>query len=390
MVDKILHWGCLPAERDGGAVVNFYLWSKYYELFPMVEQYGIPKNIEELDPTAMPFISYLQGDKLGGQISEFMSRFGIPVVEAFHIAENICPHIEPIHNVGGKVILHQTVHWDNDQVFKCKLLNQLDHVVAPTVYAKKILTVKGKIKASNITVIPHGVDTRKFYPHKTLLRREWGLQNKPVILYCGRLDTWKGVHQLIKCFKPLIRDYNAVFIIRGEDFSKERKLDRIFSLIHKNNPNVIYLPEWEPPAFIEELMATCDIYVSPTGHEGFNVPLVEAMACGKSVLTTRLPNHEEILYGTDNPLMTPTVKVGVVNEEKDVLVPRSDEIYGGLKLLLEDPERCKLLGLKGRKNVMERFDLTQVAIKWHKLFNKMIPQNYDMSTEMVKVLVLET
>jgi len=386
LVDKILHWGPLWGERDGGAVVNYYLWSKYYELFPMVEQYGIPKNIEELDPTTMPFISYLQGDKLGGQISEFMSRFQIPVVEAFHIAENICPHIVPIHDVGGKVILHQTIHWDNDQVFKCKGLSHLDHIVAPTDYAKKILIVQGKVKASNITVIPHGVDTKKFYPHDTLLRREWGLEDKPVILYCGRLDTWKGVHQLISVFKPLIRDYNAVFIIRGEDFSREKKLDYIFSTIDKRNPNVIYLPQWESPSFIEELMATCDIYVSPTGHEGFNVPLIEAMSCGKAVLVTRLPNHEEILYGTDNLLMNPTVKVGVVNEVQDVLIPRSEELYGGLKMLLEDSERRKMLGYKGRKKAVEQFDLTNVTIKWHNLFNKLIPSDYNMDSEMTKSL----
>jgi len=300
----------------------------------MVEQYGIPKNLEELDPTAMPFISYLQGDKLDGQISEFMSRFQIPVVEAFHIAENICPHIIPIHDIGGKVILHQTIHFDNDQVFKCSILNELDHIVAPTVYAKKILTVVGKVKADNITVIPHGVDTKKFYPHQTLLRKEWGLEDKPVILYCGRLDTWKGVHQLISVFKPLIRDYNAVFIIRGEDFSREKKLHYIFSTIDKRNPNVIYLSQWESPSFIEELMAT-----------------------------------------------------GVVNEEQDVLVPRSEELYGGLKMLLEDPERCKMLGYKGRKKAMEQFDLTNITIKWHNLFNSLVGSQYSMDEEMSKALV---
>lgn len=386
MVNKILHFGPLWGEKDGGAVVNYYLWSKYYELFPMVEQYGIPKNIEELDPTAMPFISYLQGDKLGGQISEFMSRFEIPVVEAFHIAENIASHIDPIHDVGGKIILHQTIHWANDQVFKCTGLPYLDSIVAPTEYAKKILITEGKIKASNITVIPHGVDTRKFYPHETLLRREWGLEDKSVILYCGRLDTWKGVDQLIPCFKPLIEKYNAVFIIRGEDFSKDKKLDYIFTTISSRNPNVIYLPQWKSPAFIEELMATCDIYVSPTGHEGFNVPLVEAMACGKPVLATRLANHEEILRGTDNSLMTPSVKVGIVNETQDVLVPNSNTIFGGLTMLLNDPERCKLLGAVGRKKAVEQFDLTKITIAWHNLFNKLIPNDYDMNVEMVKVL----
>jgi len=138
---------------------------------------------------------------------------------------------------------------------------------------------------------------------------------------------------------------------------------------------------------MEELMATCDIYVSPTGHEGFNVPLIEAMACGKPVVTTNLDNHREILKGSTNDHLTmlPTkVKVGVVNEVQDVMVPESEYIYGALKWLLENKGEVGARGVAGRKHVLEKYDLRNVVVDWKKLFVELAPQDYNMESEMSK------
>jgi len=393
LVNKILHYGPFPDEKDGGQVVNFYLWRKYYEMFPLVEQYAVPKNVEELNPEAMPYISFFRGGKqlYPTTMMEFMRKFRIPIIEAFHIAENICPHIQPIHDIGGKIILHQTVHWESDRVFQGKLLPEIDWFVAPTRYAKEMITVHAKVNADRISVIPHGVDTNKFYPHESLLRREWGLEGRPVILYCGRIDSWKGLEQLYFTFTPLIRDYDAVIIVRGNTFKgvpKSEKLDYLLTTRANKDPkHLIYLRDWQPPDFIEELMNVCDIYVSPSGHEGFNVPLVEAMSCGKPIVTTKLANHSEILEGTGNRLLTPKVKVGVCDGVQDILVPNADNILGNLVMLIENPAERQELGTQGRNKALQEYNLDKIAVEWHKLFEGLVNKDYDMDKEEARRLL---
>jgi len=401
---KILWWGPHPNERDGGMIVTYYQLRKYNELFPLDEHYGIPKNYDELDPSVLPFVTYFgkqyvfdEGKRVEVMLSPFyMRKFGIPIVVAFHIAEAIDDYYGAIKEVGGFTVLWQTVHWENDQIFKSKTLSDLDFVVAPTKFAEQTLMTKGKVKRSHITTIPHGVPTDKFYPHESLLKTEMEIkEDSPIILYVGRLDLWKGVQQLIPCVKPLIRDYNATFIIRGgpRNLEKSKELDYIFTTM-ANKPayknNFIYLPDWQSPAFMEELMNMCDIYVSPSAHEGFNVPLIEAMSCMKPVVTTDLANHREILSGTGNEatLLVPKVDVGLVNELQTLRVPSVDNILGALVGLIENPEERKVRGIAGRKKVLAEYDLANVCTNWKKLFHQILPENYDMNVELAKRMLL--
>ena len=402
---KILWFGPHPRELDGGAVVTYYQLLKYNELFPLDEHYGIPKNFDELDPNVLPFVTYLnqmytfdeKGEKKPIALAPFyMRQHGIPICVAFHIAEAIDGYYGAIREVGGFTVLWQTVHWVNDQIFKSKALPYLDHVVAPTKFAEQTLMITGKVKRNHITYIPHGIPTDKFYPHESLLKNELGIkENSPVILYCGRLDMWKGIQQLIPCVKPLIRDYNATFIIRGgpRNLEKSKELDYIFTTM-ANKPaykrNFIYLPEWQSPAFMEELMSICDIYVSPSSHEGWNVPLGEAMSCMKPVVTTDLPNHREILSGTGNEstLLVPKVEVGTVNDVQTLKVPSVDNILGALTWLLENPEERKVRGIAGRQKVLQEYDLANVCTSWKKLFHQIVPENYNMDDELAKRMLL--
>ena len=393
---KILYWGPTPDELDGGAVVADYLWRKYYEMFPLDELYAVPKNVEELNPQRLPFVTFLKGDKHGlyreggklAGMAEHMTRHNIPLLVAFHIAESIGPHVFPIHEVGGVSILYQTIHWANDQVFTCKELPHINWFVTPTDYAKEVLCRVGKIPTKRVSVIPHGVDVDKFYPHNGMLRNEFGIKDdQPVILYCGRLDLWKGIHNVIPSIRPLVQDYNAVFIIRGgvRQLEKSREMDYLFTtLANKYKRNVIYIPQWMPPEYMEELMASCDIYLSNSGHEGFNVPLVESMACGRPVLTTDLANHREIVGGTRNELhlLTPTEQVGIVNETQPVKVASAQLIYGALRQLLDNPEEREVCGMQGREKVLQQYDLRKVCSDWHKLFYTLIPDDYDLHAVM--------
>jgi len=52
-----------------------------------------------------------------------------------------------------------------------------------------------------------------------------------------------------------------------------------------------YIPDEE----LQEFYSACDVYVSASLWEGFNLPLAEAQACGKPVVAFDLCSHPEVV-----------------------------------------------------------------------------------------------
>ena len=46
---------------------------------------------------------------------------------------------------------------------------------------------------------------------------------------------------------------------------------------------------------LKEYYTSCDVYVTASTWEFFNLPLLESMSCGKPVLVSDLPVHQEII-----------------------------------------------------------------------------------------------
>lgn len=386
---KYLYFGPFPREMDGGAVVAFYLLKKQNQLRPRDEYYGICKVPEELDPSALPWINFpiLRSYE---EIPDLMYRGKIPILNLFHIGvEEFEKVVEKVGEVGGKTVLHQTVHWSNDAVTKSTKLDKFDMIVAPTKYARNFFVQKMKISSEKVRIIPHGVDTGRFFRRPTTLRRLFKIrENQKVILYSGRLSFWKGVQELIPIMRDLYHRYDCVFIIRGGAFwgnEESKALYKVFMRMSFNNPNIIYLPDWQTPEFMEELWAMTDICIFNSGHEGFGVPLIEAQAVGAVPIVTALPNHVEICGNTGETsiLLDAKKKVGVVNKEydgigTDIKIADHNQIYGAIQWLLENPGEAKVMGQRGIKNVKDRFELTNICNEWLKLYDELVPENYNM------------
>lgn len=375
-------WGSLPEEQDGGSVVLFYQMKKMAEMYPRWNYYGIPKVPEELSTQALPFMKYMIPQDIRRDIPLLLQQEKIPLITTFHIAEGVESVMDDIHLVGSKIVQWQTVHWATDRIFTCKRLNELDWFVAPTEFAKRLLINQGGVDHKKITVIPHGVDLTKFYPRKqTSFRLNNGIRdNQKVILYTGRLSTWKGVHNLIPIMRKLINKYDCVFIIRGGYFGEGigKRLHKIFTLMSERTPNIIFISDWISHSMMEEIVASADIMLFPSSHEGFGCPVIEGMAKGIPVVTTDIDNIREILGLDAGILLKPKDQVGICDDVTPLKVPSSQDIYDALSYLLENPEECELMGEAGVKRATEKFDLEKVCNDWATLINELVPATYDM------------
>ena len=124
------------------------------------------------------------------------------------------------------------------------------------------------------------------------MRKILNIKNdKKLLLFVGRLSPHKNVHTLLKIF-GLVNDKfpNVKLLIVGKQtfpsyFEKLKKMA---------NKNVIfdeYVSDRELPYYY----AACDLYVTASLWEGFNMPIAEAQACGKKVVAFDVCSHPEVV-----------------------------------------------------------------------------------------------
>ncbi len=184
-----------------------------------------------------------------------------------------------------------------------------DLVLPVNEFAAKQLRSQSNDAGFKTRVIPNGVDLKEFNPrraNKRALTRVGADARKLTVLYAGHLNHPKGVGVLVRAFaktRRRARDAQLVLACSGGGTEQEkiRRLVKTLSL----EKNVKF---FEGPVDVGELMASSDVFVLPRIHEYGTVlfpnTILEAMACGTPVVTTRVGGVEEIA-GNGNALLVP-------------------------------------------------------------------------------------
>jgi len=194
-----------------------------------------------------------------------------------------------------------------------------------------------------IRVIHVGVDTELFRPMQSEGRclSEGGFR----ILTVARLHRYKGLLYLLEAMKRIreeVHDAHLYIIGKGPE---EQNLKNLTEKLRLNDV-VTFLTRPIPNHEIPALYAECDVYAQPSIVEPYGIAVLEAMACGKPVVGTRVGG------------MLDTVEDG----ETGFLVESADS--GGLAeriIMLNDPGLRGEFGRAARKRMEDEFDWRCIA-----------------------------
>ena len=166
-----------------------------------------------------------------------------------------------------------------------------NHIIVVTAALKKQVVEFG-IDAKKITVIPNGVDTEVFTPlDQKDCQQKLGLAiDKKHIVFIGHLTPIKGLFYLIEALKQLPEDVYLSVIGDGE---LQSELDA--KIAEFNLQKRVKFFGKRPHSEIVQWMNAADVFCLPSLNEGCPNVVLEALACGRPVVASRVGGIPEIM-----------------------------------------------------------------------------------------------
>jgi len=162
----------------------------------------------------------------------------------------------------------------------------------------------------------------------------------PVIGFVGELREKKGLKTLLSAYAQVNKKQPITLLIVGEVRAGEDK--QAFDDFRTSNPDsqiVVtgYVSHNDLPAYYSLI----DVFVHPSLRDGMPNAVLEAMACGKSVVVTPVGGIVDMLKNCENGMIIPVNDV--------------DALTNAINTLLTDESLRKKLGQSARRTIVEKF-----------------------------------
>jgi len=230
--------------------------------------------------------------------------------------------------------------WGDSRV-DVRLYNQADAVYVCSEYERTHLEKKG--------VHPRRIHLTAMAPAGVLeadanrLRTRWKLGSRPLILFLGRKQRYKGYHVLCLAMKEVIAAVPEVcLVVAGSEFEPP------FPPV--SSGNFLDLGELTTSAGDAQqkadALAACDVFCMPSTAEAFGLVYAEAWHYGKPVIGGMAPALEELIIEDVNGYR--------VNQDESQVASR-------LIQLLQDEGLRRRIGDEGRRIQQERYTWPAVS-----------------------------
>lgn len=210
-----------------------------------------------------------------------------------------------------------------------------DRVITGTQAAAEELRAYTRLPSSLVSVVPYGVDTNILAPGEeptASVLRHYGLTGSPYVLWVGSLEPRKGVGVLVAAMARLAArgDPTALVLAGYAGWQNARLIPpeqraQLGGSLHQLGP--------VPEADLQALYAGASVFAFPSFHEGFGLPVLEAMAAGAPVVASDIPAIREV--AGDAAVLVPPGDVG--------------QWAGALEDVLGSPSRRARLAEAGRR-----------------------------------------
>ena len=168
-------------------------------------------------------------------------------------------------------------------------------------HALKALVVRHGVPGDHVKVIPNAVDRKVFFPgERSTARSRLGLrQDGQLIVSVGTMIDLKRHHVVVRALAELrSRSHDARLAIIGIERDEPGYLSRLRNLAEELNvADAVSFIGSVPPGDVANWLTAADVFCLASSREGCCNAILEALACGRPVVTT--PVGDNVHYVID-------------------------------------------------------------------------------------------
>ncbi|MBU2476713.1 glycosyltransferase family 4 protein [Candidatus Micrarchaeota archaeon] len=174
-----------------------------------------------------------------------------------------------------------------------------DLLIPFTEKEKEVLKERFGFNEKKMKVLPIGVEWKKFRKEQNLgLRKKFGLEKKFVLLSVCYVARKKNLEMMINSLKGLPENIVLVHAGGHPDAKYKKELDELILKLDLQK-RVLFLGN-KTLNELTQIYSIGDLFVNSGFNESYCIPVIEAMASGLPVLTTKVGIAEEaVIEGTN-------------------------------------------------------------------------------------------
>ena len=197
------------------------------------------------------------------------------------------------YNIGYNV-------WETTEYPKAffNLIHKYDQFWVPTKWQKDNLVKQG-YPQDKVKIVPEGIDPEVFKPAAKKPA------DKFTFLLFGKWEYRKATEEIVSAFLEVFKDHNDVELIASIDNAYKFETGKMIEekLKHlKLTGNNIKLLHFPPASEYLDHLQQGDVFISCARGEGWNLPLIEAMACGIPSVYSNWGAQLEFAEGKGSPV----------------------------------------------------------------------------------------
>jgi glycogen(starch) synthase len=263
------------------------------------------------------------------------SFFDVPLVATIHATE------AGRHSGWLSQPLNQQIH-----SVEWWLANRADALITCSTAMRAEVT--HLFEVTDISVIHNGIEPRGWRPSSSAVRAarsRYSVDGSPVVVYFGRLEWEKGVHDLLAALPRVRRAFPGTrLVVAGQGRQASALVEQSRKLrVRRSVEFVGHLPDRSLVA----LLAAADVVVLPSRYEPFGIVALEAAAAGAPLVASTAGGLAELVVDGETGL---SVTPGDV-----------DGIASAVRAVLTDPTSAARRARAAKARLSTEFDWHRIA-----------------------------
>ncbi len=262
---------------------------------PDADRY-LPRRFKKARVSENPWL------RLGWEIPASLHRHRPDVLHVQYTGPISCP-------VPMVVTVHDVSFLDNPQYFTTfrarqlkltvtRTISRAERILTPSEFSRRSIVAAYGVPDDKVTVIPNGVSSA-FRPMQSeaaahWVRERYGIAG-PFVLTVGDVQPRKNHLGLIQAFEEVLRAHPQLphrLVIVGKETWHAPQVRR--AAAGSSVADRIHFTGWVGDDDLRRFYCAADLFVFPSLYEGFGLPILEAMACGRAVLCSNTSAMPEV------------------------------------------------------------------------------------------------